>query len=47
VGNGAAGGAADTVYFTAGLDHEMHGLFGSLTSVAAGTPEGPAEAQNV
>jgi uncharacterized protein (TIGR03118 family) len=47
VGNGGAGGAANTVYFTAGIDNEMHGLFGSLTPVAAGTPEGPAEAQAV
>jgi uncharacterized protein (TIGR03118 family) len=47
VGNGGAGGAANTVYFTAGLDHEMHGLFGSLTPVAPGTPEGPAEAQTL
>jgi len=30
VGNGGAGGNANTVYFTAGLDHETHGLFGSL-----------------
>jgi hypothetical protein len=35
------------VYFTAGLDHETHGLFGSLTSVAPGSPEGPAEEQAV
>jgi uncharacterized protein (TIGR03118 family) len=47
VGNGGNGGRADRVYFTAGLDHEQHGLFGSLTPVAAGTPEGPAEAQAV
>ena len=26
---------------------ESHGLFGSLTTVAPGTPEGPAEAQMV
>jgi uncharacterized protein (TIGR03118 family) len=45
VGNGGAGGAAGTVYFTAGPFDESHGLFGSLTTVAAGTPEGPAEAQ--
>ena len=31
VGNGAAGGDANTVYFTAGLDHQTHGLLGSLT----------------
>jgi uncharacterized protein (TIGR03118 family) len=47
VGNGGNGGDAGKVYFTAGIDHEQHGLFGSLTSVAPGTPEGPAEAQKV
>jgi hypothetical protein len=35
------------LYFTAGLDNEKHGLFGSLSAVAPGTPEGPAEAQKV
>jgi uncharacterized protein (TIGR03118 family) len=47
VGNGGNGGDPNQVYFTAGLFGETHGLFGSLTSVAAGTPEGPAEAQMV
>jgi len=47
VGNGGNGGDKNTVYFTAGLFGESHGLFGSLTSVAAGTPEGPAEQQMV
>jgi uncharacterized protein (TIGR03118 family) len=47
VGNNGAGGDANTVYFTAGIFDETHGLFGSLTPVAAGTPEGPAEAQRV
>jgi uncharacterized protein (TIGR03118 family) len=48
VGNGTSrGGDADTVYFTAGLFDETHGLFGSLKPVAAGTPEGPAEQQMV
>jgi uncharacterized protein (TIGR03118 family) len=47
VGNGGAGGDANTVYFTAGLFGETHGLFGSLTPVAPGSPEGPAEAQVV
>jgi uncharacterized protein (TIGR03118 family) len=47
VGNGGAGGDANTVYFTAGLFHEAHGLFGSLTSVAPGSPEGTAEAQMI
>src|SRR5262249_1689891 len=45
VGNGGAGGDSDKVYFTAGMFGETHGLFGSLSPVAAGTPEGPAEAQ--
>jgi hypothetical protein len=47
VGNGGRGGDANTVYFTAGIDNEMHGLFGSLTPVAPGTPEGAAESQVV
>jgi hypothetical protein len=47
VGNGGSGGDTGTVYFTAGPFGETHGLFGSLTPVAAGTPEGPAEAQAV
>jgi uncharacterized protein (TIGR03118 family) len=47
VGNGNGGGLTDTVYFTAGLDHEQHGLFGALTTAAPGSPEGPAEAQRV
>jgi uncharacterized protein (TIGR03118 family) len=45
VGNGGAGGALDTVYFTAGPFQQSHGLFGSLTTAAAGSAEGPAEAQ--
>ena len=45
VGNGGAGGAADTVYFTAGIFDESHGLFGALSTVAPGPAEGPAEAQ--
>jgi uncharacterized protein (TIGR03118 family) len=47
VGNGKSGGDAGTVYFTAGLFGETHGLFGSLASVAQGTPEGQAEQQMV
>jgi len=45
VGNGKAGGAADAVYFTAGIFDEAHGLFGSFTTVTSGSPEGPAESQ--
>jgi hypothetical protein len=42
VGNGGAGGDANTVYFTAGPSHETHGLFGSLSAAAPGSAEGPA-----
>jgi uncharacterized protein (TIGR03118 family) len=45
VGNDGNGGSSQTVYFTAGLDHENHGLFGSLNSAKPGDPEGSAEAQ--
>jgi uncharacterized protein (TIGR03118 family) len=45
VGNGGNGGLTNTVYFTAGVFGETHGLFGSLATVAPGSPEGPAEAQ--
>src|SRR5262249_54194989 len=41
VGNGAAGGDRNTIYFTAGPNEEKDGLFGSLTPVAPGTPCGP------
>jgi uncharacterized protein (TIGR03118 family) len=34
-GNGAAAGPSSTLFFTAGPDHESHGLFGTLTPVAA------------
>ena len=47
VGNGGAGGATNTVYFTAGIFDETHGLFGSFTTAASGSPEGPAEGQLV
>jgi uncharacterized protein (TIGR03118 family) len=47
VGNGGNGGDTDKVYFTAGLFGETHGLFGSLASVAPGSPEGQAEEQMV
>jgi hypothetical protein len=40
IGNGGMGGDPNTVYFTAGIDNEMHGLFGSLAPVAQGTPGG-------
>jgi len=45
VGNGGRGGLASAVYFTAGPFDESHGLFGSLTTAAPGSPEGPAEGQ--
>jgi uncharacterized protein (TIGR03118 family) len=47
VGNGGRGGATNSVYFTAGSFGEAHGLFGSLTTAAPGSPEGPAEQQLV
>jgi uncharacterized protein (TIGR03118 family) len=48
VGNGTAnGGDAGSVYFTAGLFGETHGLFGSLTPAAPGSDEGSSEAQMV
>ncbi|HVU16692.1 MAG TPA: TIGR03118 family protein [Candidatus Didemnitutus sp.] len=34
-GNGAGAGPVNTLYFTAGLDGEAHGLFGTLTPTAA------------
>jgi uncharacterized protein (TIGR03118 family) len=34
-GNGAAAGPSTTLFFTAGTDHESHGLFGTLTALAA------------
>jgi uncharacterized protein (TIGR03118 family) len=39
-GNGGSGGAANLLFFTAGPDHEDHGLFGSLRAIpaVAGTP---------
>jgi uncharacterized protein (TIGR03118 family) len=45
VGNGGNGGAANTVYFTAGIFGQLHGILGSLTTAAPGSAEGPAEGQ--
>src|SRR5262249_39166472 len=47
VGNGGNGGDSNTVYFTAGIFGESHGLFGSLSPVVEGSPEGDAEQQFV
>jgi uncharacterized protein (TIGR03118 family) len=47
VGNGGAGGVATAVYFTSGPFGQTHGLFGSLTTAAPGSAEGPAEGQLV
>jgi uncharacterized protein (TIGR03118 family) len=33
-GNGGAAGDPHTLFFTAGIDHEQHGLFGEIQSVA-------------
>jgi uncharacterized protein (TIGR03118 family) len=37
VGNGKGGGDANTLYYSAGPDHEAHGLFGKITANPAGT----------
>jgi uncharacterized protein (TIGR03118 family) len=37
-GNGAAAGPLNSLFFTAGLDEEAHGLFGSLTAVSTDQP---------
>lgn len=34
-GNGASAGPSTTLFFSAGPDHESHGLFGTLTPVKA------------
>jgi uncharacterized protein (TIGR03118 family) len=34
-GNGGAAGPSTTLFFSAGPDHETHGLFGTLTPIAA------------
>jgi uncharacterized protein (TIGR03118 family) len=47
VGNGHAGGDTDKVYFTAGIDHEMHGLFGSLSVAIPGSSNDLAEEQKL
>jgi len=38
-GNNGAAGPSTTLFFTAGLDHETHGLFGTLTPVKAENDE--------
>lgn len=37
-GNGAAAGPLNTLYFTAGIEDEAHGLFGSITVIPAPVP---------
>ncbi len=40
IGNGGMAGDPGTLYFTAGVLHEAHGLFGSLTpSIVTAMPE--------
>jgi uncharacterized protein (TIGR03118 family) len=39
-GNGGSAGPMTTLFFTAGSNHEAHGLFGSLTLVARGGSNG-------
>ncbi len=40
-GNGANGGDPDTLYFTAGIDGETHGLFGSIQAIPPLSPRAP------
>jgi uncharacterized protein (TIGR03118 family) len=42
VGNGGAAGDPHTLFFTAGIDHENHGLFGQIQSIAPVTFDGAA-----
>lgn len=39
-GNGAAAGSANVLYFAAGIQEEMHGLFGTLTPGQGGDDRG-------
>jgi uncharacterized protein (TIGR03118 family) len=39
VGNGGSGGDPNTLYFTAGIDDETNGLFGSIAVAPVATPE--------
>ncbi len=39
-GNGATAGPVDTLYFTAGIDDEAHGLFGTITPLVGGKDDG-------
>src|SRR5262249_23547756 len=40
-GNGGRGGDPNTLYFTAGIDMETHGLFGSIQPIPSLSPEAP------
>ena len=40
-GNGVNGGDPNTLYFTAGIDGETHGLFGSIQAVPPLSPKAP------
>jgi hypothetical protein len=40
-GNGGNGGNPDTLYFTAGIDMETHGLFGAIEPIPALSPKAP------
>jgi uncharacterized protein (TIGR03118 family) len=45
-GNGASAGPATTLFFTAGIEDEAHGLFGTITSVAGNGHDGDDEGDN-
>ena len=42
-GNGAAAGPVNTLFFTAGIDEEQHGLFGTLTPIPHDNDQGEDE----
>src|SRR5262249_1651241 len=42
-GNGNAAGPTNVLFFTAGLENEQHGLFGSITAVAPGNGNGRSD----
>jgi uncharacterized protein (TIGR03118 family) len=42
-GNGAAAGPVNTLFFTAGIDEEQHGLFGTLTPIPDDNDQGEDE----
>lgn len=44
-GNGAAAGPANTLYFTAGIEDQMHGLLGTLTPLPTVAPQDEGDSE--